>query len=51
VLILIDEKELRGLKDIEFKLEKEHHLIAERIKKLNALKEYGINPYPYTSFY
>jgi lysyl-tRNA synthetase, class II len=47
VLILIDEKELRGLKDVEFRLEKEHHLIAERIKKLNALKEYGINPYPY----
>jgi lysyl-tRNA synthetase class 2 len=47
VLILIDEKELRGLKDIEFKLEKENHLIAERIKKLNQLKEYGINPYPY----
>jgi lysyl-tRNA synthetase, class II len=47
VLILIDEKELRGLKDVEFKLEKENHLIAERIKKLNQLKEYGINPYPY----
>lgn len=47
MLVLIDEKELRGLKDIEFKLEKEHHLIAERIKKLNALKEYGVNPYPY----
>jgi lysyl-tRNA synthetase class 2 len=44
---LIDEKELKGLKDIERGLEKENHLIAERIKKLNALKEYGINPYPY----
>jgi lysyl-tRNA synthetase, class II len=47
VLILIDEKELRGLKDVEFRLEKENHLIAERIKKLNQMKEYGINPYPY----
>jgi len=47
VLILIDEKELHGLKDVEFRLEKEHHLIAERIKKLNLIKEYGINPYPY----
>ncbi|MGV8141451.1 MAG: lysine--tRNA ligase [Candidatus Woesearchaeota archaeon] len=45
--MLIDEKELKGLNDIEKGLEKEHHLIAERIKKLNALKEYGINPYPY----
>jgi lysyl-tRNA synthetase, class II len=44
---VIDEKELRGLKDVEFRLEKEHHLIAERIKKLNAIKEYGLNPYPY----
>ena len=47
MFILIDEKELRGLKDVEFKLEKENHLIAERIKKLNQLKELGINPYPY----
>ncbi|MGV8171842.1 MAG: lysine--tRNA ligase [Candidatus Woesearchaeota archaeon] len=38
---------MRGLKDVEFRLEKEHHLIAERIKKLNTIKEYGINPYPY----
>jgi lysyl-tRNA synthetase class 2 len=45
--MLIDEKELRGLKDTELKLEKEHHLIAERIKKLNQLKEYGTNPYPH----
>ncbi len=44
---MIDEKELRGLKDTELKLEKEHHLIAERIKKLNQLKEYGIDPYPH----
>ena len=43
----MDEKELRGLKEVEFKLEKEHHLIAERIKKLNQLKEYGIDPYPH----
>lgn len=47
MFILIDEKELRGLKDTELKLEKEHHLIAERIKKLNQLKEYGIDPYPH----
>jgi lysyl-tRNA synthetase, class II len=47
VFLLIDEKELRGLKDVEFRLEKEHHLIAERVKKLNQLKELGINPYPY----
>jgi lysyl-tRNA synthetase class 2 len=47
VYILIDEKELKGLKDIELGLEKDNHLIAERIKKLNTLKEYGINPYPY----
>jgi lysyl-tRNA synthetase class 2 len=44
---MVDEHELRGLKDVEFRLEKEHHLIAERIKKLNQLKEYGIDPYPY----
>ncbi|MGV8086425.1 MAG: lysine--tRNA ligase [Candidatus Woesearchaeota archaeon] len=44
---MIDEKELQGLKETEFKLEKEHHLIAERIKKLNQLKEYGIDPYPH----
>jgi lysyl-tRNA synthetase class 2 len=43
----MDEKELRGLKDTELRLEKEHHLIAERVKKLNQLKEFGINPYPY----
>ena len=46
-VIVIDEKELRELKDVGLRLEKEHHLIAERVKKLNALKEYGINPYPY----
>ena len=47
MFLLIDEKELRGLKDVEFRLEKEHHLITERVKKLNQLKELGINPYPY----
>ncbi len=44
---MIDEKELRGLKDVESRLESEHHLIAERVKKLNQLRELGINPYPY----
>jgi lysyl-tRNA synthetase class 2 len=44
---MLDEKELKGLKDTELKLESEHHLIAERLKKLNQLKEEGINPYPY----
>jgi len=44
---LIDENELRKLKDIELKLESENHLIAERLKKLNSLKDLGINPYPY----
>ncbi len=44
---MIDEKELRALKDIELKLEKENHLIGERLKKLNELKNKGINPYPY----
>jgi len=45
--MLVDENELRGLKDVELRLEKEHHLIGERLKKLNALKDLGINPYPY----
>jgi len=44
---MIDEHELRGLKDVELRLEKENHLIAERVKKLNQIKELGINPYPY----
>jgi len=45
---MIDEKETKALKDVTARLEKENHLIAERIKKLNDLKEQGINPYPYT---
>ncbi len=44
----MDEKELHGLKDVETRLEKEHHLIAERVKKLNGIKELGIDPYPHT---
>jgi len=45
---MIDEKEQQALNDVERRLEKENHLIAERIKKLNELKSQGINPYPYT---
>jgi len=42
---MIDEE--KALQDIERKLEKESHLIAERLKKLNELKSQGNTPYPY----
>ena len=38
----------KQLKSVEERLCKESHLIAERIKKLNELKDQGINPYPYS---
>lgn len=44
---LIDEKEMHELKEVETRLEKEHHLIAERIRKLNELKDLGVDPYPH----
>ena len=40
-------EEADGLRDVEQRLEKESHLIAERIKKLHELREQNINPYPY----
>jgi lysyl-tRNA synthetase, class II len=35
------------LKDVERRLSEENHLIAERIRKLNELRDSGITPYPY----
>jgi len=36
------------LNDVESRLCKESHLIAERIKKIREIKDLGIEPYPYS---
>ena len=43
----MDQREHDGLKKVEKNLVEENHLIAERIRKLNDIKDKGINPYPY----